>query len=175
MTSALVPDDKRTPEPGGPGVPDERADLHGLGSCDHPDYRQSEGAEGHPLCGGGEVRTFSASLSLLSPAACPVCHIATCRSSLSAFTCTSLQPGHFILLDHTRGMPRRPTDLSSQSHPVSSCVYKEQGSVMGKDRPVTQTQSLHGVQTDGVCVWDQCGPGVSAPGVFFASVRAVCC
>lgn len=83
VTLALVPDDKWTPEPGGPGVPDERADLHGLGSCDHPHYRQSEGAEGHPLCGGGEVRTLPASLSLLNPAACRVCHVATCHSPVT--------------------------------------------------------------------------------------------
>lgn len=118
MTFALVPDDKWTPEPGGPGVPDERADLHGLGSCDHPNYRQSEGAEGCPLCGGGEVIAFSASLSrpwllvlwdaLPQAAALP-----------SPFTCASVQRGHFILLDlNVACRGGLPTSRSQTSTPI---------------------------------------------------------
>lgn len=151
---ALVPDDKRAPEPGGIGIPDERADLHRLRPCDHPNYRQSEGAGGHPLWRCYEVECVwgsEHSLLIVSPglpvpcAAVPHAAEALC----SPFTCVSLQGGAsscLITLAACRACAvhaRRPTnlqtpDLSSQPHPVSSCVYIEQDSGM----PATQTQSL---------------------------------
>lgn len=174
---ALVPDDKRAPEPGGTGIPDERADLHRLRPCDHPNYRQSEGAGGHPLWRCCEVECVWGSEHsplIVSPGLPVLCaKVALC----SPFTFVSLQGGALSCLITLAACcafeeVHQPPDPRSQlpAPPcLQLCLHRAGLRDAGHTDPVSCTMSVL------MRLWGPAWPWVSVPGVLFASVRAVCC